>query len=351
MIKLNNQDYDVFVCYYEDLAKDYASKIHSVLSDRGYKVFVAHVRRPYITGDFRKHVDSAIEQSTTFILINTLDTLKRVEIIREVKESFPNGDLSKHDFWIFRENNIDVPRGNENFTRETKIDLASLSQDDFNTDSELARAVVRKCENKRIFSQTMHTTISPPKQIRVKLSLKPTFIINTNAIVEEIQKKINDKNYEEAIKLYDKVLDIDPINIGALNGKGILFGVLENYDEAIDCFSSAIILNSSFSPAWANKAYALSLSGRDEEALESIEKALRIEENQHNLLMKTHILFQLHRFEEVIKLYDKILLKNPNLSTVISSKLRHLHAWENLMRQGILSMKQLEKIKTIQMLG
>ncbi|HJN57701.1 MAG: tetratricopeptide repeat protein [Nitrososphaerales archaeon] len=49
--------------------------------------------------------------------------------------------------------------------------------------------------------------------------------------------------FEEAIKCYNKVLDIDPKDIDALNNKGIALGKLGKLDEAIKCYDKASKIN------------------------------------------------------------------------------------------------------------
>src|SRR5574340_744751 len=145
----NRIDYDIFVCYYEDTGKDFATMIHRALTQRGYKVFVAHIERPYMTGDFRSRIDSIIDNCHTFVLLNTIGALERDEVKREVTQAFPNGVITKHEFWIFREDESDVPRGTSEFETVTKINLSSQNQSDFSNDAHLARSALRKCNKKR----------------------------------------------------------------------------------------------------------------------------------------------------------------------------------------------------------
>ena len=136
---LTEPNYDVFVCYYEDAADDFAEKIHRTLSERGYKVFVAHLRRPFITGDFRETIDQVIDGCRIFLLINSLGALLRTEVIREISKSFPKGDLSNRDLWVFREGKEDVPKGTMEFQDKTGIDLSKINQWKFSTHAELVR--------------------------------------------------------------------------------------------------------------------------------------------------------------------------------------------------------------------
>ncbi len=51
---------------------------------------------------------------------------------------------------------------------------------------------------------------------------------------------LNLGNYEEAIKCYDKAIEIEPNNAEAWNNKGIVLGRLSKYEEAIACYDKAI---------------------------------------------------------------------------------------------------------------
>src|SRR5437867_11230113 len=100
------------------MSKDFATVIHRTLTQRGYTVFVAHIERPYLTGDFRTIIDSVIDNCHTFILLNTIGALEREEVKREVSQAFLAG-INDENFWIFREDESDVQRGTTEFFRDT----------------------------------------------------------------------------------------------------------------------------------------------------------------------------------------------------------------------------------------
>ena len=50
----------------------------------------------------------------------------------------------------------------------------------------------------------------------------------------------NLRNYEEAIKCYNKALELDPNFKEAWFRKGMAIGVLGNYEVAIECHENAI---------------------------------------------------------------------------------------------------------------
>ena len=58
------EEYDIFICYDETTAKDYVSALYSALTDRRrYRVFVAHIKRDLMSGDFREdYIDPIIKK-------------------------------------------------------------------------------------------------------------------------------------------------------------------------------------------------------------------------------------------------------------------------------------------------
>ena len=57
--------------------------------------------------------------------------------------------------------------------------------------------------------------------------------------------RLFDRKYLQAIRKYDRVLNIFPYHIEALNDKGICFLFLNKYDEAIYCFDKVLEIDSS----------------------------------------------------------------------------------------------------------
>ena len=63
------------------------------------------------------------------------------------------------------------------------------------------------------------------------------------------------KSYE-AIKAYDKAIEIDPHNSLAWNNKGFALYTLSKYDEAVKAYDKAIEIDPQDSLAWNNKEMA-----------------------------------------------------------------------------------------------
>lgn len=78
--------------------------------------------------------------------------------------------------------------------------------------------------------------------------------------------------YEEAIKEYEKVIELGPSAYGWL-GKGDVLARLGRYEEALRAIDKAIELKPDFALAWHDKGNALAELGRYEESFNAFEKA------------------------------------------------------------------------------
>jgi tetratricopeptide (TPR) repeat protein len=89
--------------------------------------------------------------------------------------------------------------------------------------------------------------------------------------------------YVDALKAYEKALEIDPKFIEALNNKGICIADSQgNYPEAIRLFKKVLEINPKRAATYADIGIALLRSGKYPEAVEAIEyfkKALELDPN------------------------------------------------------------------------
>lgn len=318
----NETKYDVFVCYYELLASDQAATIQAALTERGYRVFVAHLRRPYLSGDFRQIVDSIIKNCKIFVLINGIDALEREEVIRETKIAFPNNNFEQHKFWIFRDNNQEVPRGNDKFTIETNIDLSLQMQMDFTSLPDLARITTIKCKNEKSVGLLGIPDIRAPPVISHKMTVGKTAYnqVNLDDFMRHLQNQIDNKEYDQALETFDTLLRLDPLNVGLFNDKANFLDALGRFEEAIENYSLALSLDKTNPFLLANKANSLEQLEKHDEALKCINESLSIMSNTEFMLTKGNILFNKGEIEKSFKIYEKILSINKNHSKAISAK-------------------------------
>ena len=118
--------------------------------------------------------------------------------------------------------------------------------------------------------------------------------------------------FEEAIKCHDKALEINPQHPMGWNNKGVSLQDLGRFDEAIRCYEKALEINPRNVDAWSNKGVSLAGLGRFEEAIKCCEKALEINPQKVNAwINKGTSLRRLGRFDEAMKCHDRALEINP----------------------------------------
>jgi Flp pilus assembly protein TadD len=114
------------------------------------------------------------------------------------------------------------------------------------------------------------------------------------------------KRYEEAIKAYDKAIEIKPDYVEAWNNKGAALSYINKQEEALKYYDKAIEIKSDYALAWNNKGSGLADLKRYEEALKAYDKAIEIKPDYalawNN---KGRSLSYLGKNEEALKCYEK----------------------------------------------
>jgi tetratricopeptide (TPR) repeat protein len=90
---------------------------------------------------------------------------------------------------------------------------------------------------------------------------------------------------QEAIENFDKAIAnlSDPVKLKeAWNNKGLALVNLKRYDDALQCYDQAIMIDSNLKEAWYNKGIVYVLKGQREKAIDCFSKALEIDPNYKN---------------------------------------------------------------------
>ena len=141
-----NTDFDAFISYYEINGKKYATLAYTILLDKKIKPFVAHIERPKHSEDFDEKRKRILHNCKYFIFINTMEALKRDEIIKEFKIAYPLGNVIKPKLLIYRHNIQYVPRTDPEFEKATGIEnFKIINQHDFCDEDDLATALMISC--------------------------------------------------------------------------------------------------------------------------------------------------------------------------------------------------------------
>jgi len=88
---------------------------------------------------------------------------------------------------------------------------------------------------------------------------------------------INNKQYQDAIKYLDNVLEQDPNHIEALRNKGAILAILEKYDEALVQFDKVLEIDPKHILGLYNKGRTLALLERFDEALLNLDKVITLD--------------------------------------------------------------------------
>lgn len=83
-------------------------------------------------------------------------------------------------------------------------------------------------------------------------------------------------NVANAIKCFDKAVELNPRNHYAWGDKALALDYLKKYEEALECYNKALECNPKSAITWHNMGLTLTSLKRLEEAVQSFEKALEI---------------------------------------------------------------------------
>jgi tetratricopeptide (TPR) repeat protein len=125
---------------------------------------------------------------------------------------------------------------------------------------------------------------------------------------------------EEAIRCLDKALELDPRDVYAWNNKGNSLNSLGRNEEAIRCYDQALKLDPRDVSAWNNKGGNLVSLGCYDEALRCLDQALELDPRDPDAWNNKGLSLQsLNRYEEAIRCYDQAMELDP----------RYINAWNN----------------------
>jgi len=82
---------------------------------------------------------------------------------------------------------------------------------------------------------------------------------------------------EQSLAAYQRAVSIEPSPLG-YNHIGLLYLRLQDYENALRAFDSALNLNDRLADVWTSKAQALFHLGRNQEALQAVESALAVDD-------------------------------------------------------------------------
>ena len=137
------------------------------------------------------------------------------------------------------------------------------------------------------------------------LFIKETFI--------QALKNHQNNNLVVAKNLYNKIIQIEPNNIGALNNLGLVFQSLGESQEAISCYKKVIQIEPNNISALNNLGLVFQSLGEFQKAKKYYEKVIGIDANYVNANFNLgNVLNSLGNYIEAKKYYEKVIGIDPN---------------------------------------
>ena len=118
--------------------------------------------------------------------------------------------------------------------------------------------------------------------------------------------------YNESFSYFEKILEIEPNHLDALNNIGGLHSTLGKHDEAITYFDRVLEIEPNSVGTLVNKGSSLGSLGEYDDAIFYLDKALEIEPNNTNALInKATVLVDQGNLDDAIFFLDIVLENEP----------------------------------------
>jgi len=131
----------------------------------------------------------------------------------------------------------------------------------------------------------------------------------------------NATQYDEALSYFDRVLQIEPDNLQALNAKGVIFAKLGKYDDALSYFDRILEIEPDNVEVLNNKIALLADRGKLEDATQNIDKILEIEpDNVEGLYLKGYLHLKMAEYEKALSYINRVLQIEPDNLKALNAK-------------------------------
>ncbi|MCL2117039.1 MAG: tetratricopeptide repeat protein [Planctomycetaceae bacterium] len=124
---------------------------------------------------------------------------------------------------------------------------------------------------------------------------------------------ISEGEYEEAVTVFDQVIDMEPVCAEAYSQRGYAKFHLDRHDESLDDLNRAIEISPDSVDAFAFRARTHWATGGYQQAMEDVTHALELDpDNEHALHVRAFVHVELDNYREAISDFDRILELSPD---------------------------------------
>ncbi len=117
-------------------------------------------------------------------------------------------------------------------------------------------------------------------------------------------------NASNAIASYEKALKLDPKNVIAILREGMIYQSAANWDLSFQYYQKASQLDSTFAPAYRQKAEMLAASGRADDAVAQYKKYLALNDALSARARYGKFLFLAKKYDDAITEIQKVIAKD-----------------------------------------
>ncbi|NDB91889.1 MAG: hypothetical protein EB167_04155 [Nitrososphaeria archaeon] len=140
-------------------------------------------------------------------------------------------------------------------------------------------------------------------------------------VLQQANHLFLNRQFSDAVALYDQILNVDPKNLDAINNKGYALGKMKKHQEAIAVYDFGLSLYPNERTLRINKISSLRKLKMYQDALDNCDAILGESSNDNIVLYhKERILYSIGRYSESSKCCDEILLSYPENSEVLFDK-------------------------------
>lgn len=186
-------------------------------------------------------------------------------------------------------------------------------------------------------SPSQQDTVSPEvkrriqeltEQLNALKSAAPELLLTADDHATEGEAFYFEGRYEDALKSYDKALQLQPNNPTVWINRAITLRRLQRCEEAIASHDKALELAPNSTRAWYTKGYTLRSFQRYETALACYEHTLKLDPNAFRTWDNCgSVLKEMGRYEEAIASYDRAVKISPHYANAWNHKARCYAQW------------------------
>ena len=137
--------------------------------------------------------------------------------------------------------------------------------------------------------------------------------VSSNDLLEEGKTYCNNEEYDKAIEIFKKAVELNPNDYANWYNLGILYRDNEQYEDAIKSLLKATELNSNDYQSWLDLAISYIHNEQYEEAIEPLLKAIELNPNDASSLSILGYVYKINgQYEEAINSLLKAVELNPN---------------------------------------